>query len=343
MANNCIICFGESPSFVILNSGLTLCRDCVDKIMVCPLTKFKITTNVPNTFAINFFRIQPQFKVEDLLKSSDKIKYMNQFNEIELNDIGFLINDDDDSFILNNDEFKVFVDKCVNLECTDEYEKRIIHYVCACGNYEMLEYLVNKNVDIFCANDAGEQPIHTACMNNLEMVKYLVSRGADLHSVTGDGMHPIHFACCSEKVDNVIQIVKYLLENGADINCTNDDNCRPIHFAINMGSIELLKLFIDYGADLNCSDSYNYRIIHFACRGGDKSLELIKFLISHNVELECTDMNLWQPIHYACSTNALELVKLFISKGVDTEKKSINGKLPSDLTENVEIRKLLGR
>ena len=64
----CCIWFGELYSPIILNSGTILCADKVSK---CPETNIEI---------------QQKFTIKKLLKPSDRITYMNQFDKIELDD-----------------------------------------------------------------------------------------------------------------------------------------------------------------------------------------------------------------------------------------------------------------
>ena len=103
---------------------------------------------------------------------------MKQYDEIELINPCELFNNG--KSLLSIDEFKLFVSKCINLECTNLRGKQLIHYA---NNLELIKCLVEKGVDVNCADKNGWHPINYACIRNdntLEIVKYLVENGADI-------------------------------------------------------------------------------------------------------------------------------------------------------------------
>lgn len=235
----CCVCFGEYTPPVIINSGITLCDNCVH--IFCPSTHIEISIKLLNNFAMKFFQyspplaplapLAPSFTLNKLLKSSDKIGLMLEFDKIELDDPKNLI-DVNGKFILTTTEFKVFADRCHNLNCTNEYGKQIIHYACDANELGIVKYLVEKkDADVNCFNNCGLRPMHYICRRGdkaLELVKYLISHGADVNCADiNDGRHPIYFA--SEKGSESIELIKYLVKSGADVNCSNNYGNRPMH------------------------------------------------------------------------------------------------------------------
>jgi hypothetical protein len=127
---SCCICLGDYNSPIILNSGITVCYTCSYEINCCPLTRINLTTKITNGIIDKFFRYPLPFNMNTLMKSSNKIEYMNQYDEIKIDDT--IENND---FIMNNDEFKVLIDKCINLDYISYNERRcIMHYICEWGD-----------------------------------------------------------------------------------------------------------------------------------------------------------------------------------------------------------------
>ena len=88
---------------------------------------------------------------------SDGIAYMNQFDKIKLIDPSYLF-DLYSKPLLNIDEFKLFVSKCVNLDCVDSFRKQLIHYACIDNNLDMVKCLVENGADINVKTNDGKLP-----------------------------------------------------------------------------------------------------------------------------------------------------------------------------------------
>jgi Ankyrin repeats (3 copies) len=208
----CCICLGDIQSPVILNSGATLCGQCIYNVRRCPSNYIEITAKLPNKFATEFFRyppVPPIFSMEKLLKSPDKIAYMNQFDEIELGNPMNLINNRG-GFVLNIDEFKVFASKCIDLNRTNYDE--LFGYACIYGNLDIVKCLVVHGADVNLIDIWGHGSIYNACYcgdEALELVKFLVAHGADINCDNNGAERPIHSACYGG--DKSLGLVKYLV------------------------------------------------------------------------------------------------------------------------------------
>ena len=317
----CCVCLGECVPAIVLNSGTTICDFCATRIQYCPATYIKLLTKLPNNFAAKFFRLPPPppiFNIIELFESPNRIAYMNQFDQIILNELNTFVF----KLLLNIDDFKVFVDKCVNIDYEDIDGMRLIHYACRDNRLDMVKYLVQRGaniIDRYIDNYGSNYPIHCACINGdkaLELVKYLVEHGADVNCTDYAWWCPIHYACSRH---NAMELVKYLVAHGADVNCDDNEGCYPIHYACLGGDeeLELVKYLVAHGADVNCIDYKGCRPIHWACYGGDGSLELVKYLVAHDAYINCVNNDNRRPIHIACMKRGetLLLVKYLVEIG----------------------------
>ena len=297
MAFHCCVCLGELYQPITLNSGITICRHCVCKLRNrCPTTYINVSTKVYNNFLEKFFRFPLPFKLRELLKSSDRIAYINQFDTMELDssrDLGKIL-------LLKKDEFNLFVSKCINLNCADDIGKSLIHYT---YDLERVKQLVANGADINRGDMDNVRLIHYVCWNlgdkALELVKYLISKGANINCADKWGRYPIHYAC--ERKDVPFELIKYLIKQGADSNCINLENGRrPLHYACRKGdkALKLVEILVNHG-NVNCIDNEGRRPIHHACIGGDKSLGVVKLLVAYGADILSTDYYCYLPIYYA--------------------------------------------
>ena len=346
----CCICLDERYHTLIINSGLSICRDCLNNDNVkyyCPTTRIKITVKIPNDFTMRFFRLPPLFSIKDLSKSHDKIAYMDQFDEIDIDNFSELIGNGE--ILLNVIELKIFVSKCINLNYIDPFHREMLmKYACdEFNDLDLVKKLVEKGIDVNCVDTWGFHPIHFASKKGdkaIEIVKYLVSRGATVNCISQFGIRPIHAAC--ERGDKALELVKFLVMCGADVNCADTNKRYPIHIACKNGdkSLGLVKYLVEKGANLSCINGCGCNPMYFALKAKYKSLELVNWILEYGVNVNCSvDYYGNYPIHLACKNNAPELVKVLMMHGANPDVKSKCGELPSDLTENEEILQLLGK
>ena len=248
--SECCVCLDECITLII-NSGVSVCNACTRKLgRRCPSTRMEITIKVPNNFTREFYQYPwppPVFIMEDLLASSDKIAYMNQFDKIEIYNPDLLIKWY--VCVLNIDEFKIFAKKCINLDCPGIFGRCLIHQMSWINNLELVKILIENGADVNCTDYNRCYPIHYACMNGdkaLKLVKFLVDRGANVNCTNTNGRYPIHRAC--EQGDKALELVKFLVKNGADVNCINDFKRTPIYYVSQSLGLKLIEFLKANGA-----------------------------------------------------------------------------------------------
>ncbi|XP_064477965.1 ankyrin repeat domain-containing protein 40-like [Ornithodoros turicata] len=77
-----------------------------------------------------------------------------------------------------------------------------------------------------------------------------------------------------------------------------------------------------------------------ACYGDE---EAVKTLLERNVRINAQhDINGWTPLHWAAKRSNVNMVRYLLSQGADPSLTSAKGEAPSAITDNEEIRRLLG-
>ena len=96
----------------------------------------------------------------------------------------------------------------------------------------------------------GEQPIHLGCQKNngsLEIIEYLVNKGIDLESEDNHGQRPIHFAC---QYNGTLKMIEYLVHNGINLESATNYGWRPIHFVCSYGCYDVINFFLKRNVNL---------------------------------------------------------------------------------------------
>src|SRR5690606_29491441 len=96
---------------------------------------------------------------------------------------------------------KKFIDKIIDLEVllddpfgNHNYKLKLIHLICKYCNYEIIKYIIDKNVDLDCTGLYNWKPIHYICRyQNYKSIKYIIDKNVDLECTGLYNWKPIHF------------------------------------------------------------------------------------------------------------------------------------------------------
>jgi ankyrin repeat protein len=108
--------------------------------------------------------------------------------------------------------------------------------------------------------------------------------------------------------------------------------------AIGEGDVFLVRKLARQGADLNRLDSAGMLPLSYAIRL--KDLSMVRELLALGARVDLSD-NFGTPLHYAVLRNAPEIIAELLAHGASAAARDKNGKLPEDLTEDPEIKRLL--
>ena len=83
---------------------------------------------------------------------------------------------------------KHIIDNCLdlNVEVDAGYDftsTRLIHLFCKHGNPELIQYLIDKGVELECPDREGNYPLHLICRHSTaSMIKYIIAKGVNKKS-----------------------------------------------------------------------------------------------------------------------------------------------------------------
>ena len=88
---------------------------------------------------------------------------------------------------IENEIMKHIIDNCLDLNTQVNYvgyiSTRLIHSFCKNANDELIQYLINKGVELECPDLCGYYPLHLICVHSTySMIKYIIGKGVNTKS-----------------------------------------------------------------------------------------------------------------------------------------------------------------
>ena len=90
------------------------------------------------------------------------------------------------------------------------------------------------------------------------------------------------------------------------------------------------------GANLERKDNIGRTPLHFACM--NEHLHLVNYLLSEGANKDAQNYVGWTALHYSALKGNLDIIKSLLYMGANKNLKDKNGKKPSDIAPNDEVR-----
>lgn len=250
-----------------------------------------------------------------------------------------------------------------------------VQFVAQCGQPDMLEaLLLNPNVKpeipskdgtgilSFAALNAAPRAVleqlhpydfsskkdqlfsaftHAIVADNIESVKTLHKWGVTVNAdLNGHGHTGLHLACQY----GALQCTQWLLENGADYTYANPFGQNALEISAANKSHEQFKLLLEYtltdwDQDIDQINSRGETLMHIAARAGN--LNHVMILLMNFASISKADFNGFTALHFAVKGGHAKVVSLLMACGADFSARSASGKLPINLAEDEETRKVM--
>lgn len=129
------------------------------------------------------------------------------------------------------------------------------------------------------------------------------------------------------------QMLKVLLNHLPDarmINVINEQSRSPLHVATYYKHVECAKLLVAAGANIHLREgSFHQTCLDIAC--GKGIVELVELFLSKGMDINARDYDGYTPLHIAVYAKKTEVVKLLLEKGADKQKVTNTGLTPKQL------------
>lgn len=195
------------------------------------------------------------------------------------------------------------------------------------GNIEVMEYLLSKGAKTSIIDSHGATVLNFAASGGQQDTKVydlLISKGYDLKKgVNSEGANALLLVSASAKD---FKLIDYFVSKGLDIKSTDTKGNTAFNYAARTGNIQMLKALVEKGV------KFNDNAMLMAAQGGRgtaNTLELFNYLESLKINPSVIGSNGENVLHaIARKPNQAEIIKHFISKGVDINKADNDGNTP---------------
>ena len=145
---------------------------------------------------------------------------------------------------------------------------------------------------------------------------------------------PLHVAAILE---DVVTLEK-LIREGADLEVEDNHSETPLICAAEFGCLESCRLLLEAGATVNASAVL--RLTTFSVIWGWHQ-EVCKMLLKSGADINALDCRNRTPLHWAAKHGLLEAVEFLLAHGARTDLKDNDGKLPIDVADSEEKKRIL--
>jgi ankyrin repeat protein len=176
---------------------------------------------------------------------------------------------------------ELLIDNDANINVMDYYRNNILNLSCSYGNenYEIIEFLLKKGMDVDSYNDFGQTAFMNSCEHSkIEVAKILLKYNANINHQDDYYRTALMISCDDQNIDTTT----LLLNTGADHDLKDLDGDTALFYACNVDNsyekYEIIKLLLNYGADITTVDNNNRTLLEY----GWLDIKTVKFLLENN-------------------------------------------------------------
>lgn len=205
----------------------------------------------------------------------------------------------------------------VDVHAEDEInERNCLHEAAISGRLLVLEYALQKSVDVSRVDVYGRTPLHYACMyGRIVLAKALLEHGPSaIDSLDHDNFTPLIHAIVHHELDCAEQLLAY----GARIDPESESDHVPLNLACQYGSVMIANLLLEKQAKL-LPDAEGLYPQHLVARSG-QSPETLLMLERYGADLDQRDkLYQWTPLFHAASEGRVDCIRTLLERDVDVQ------------------------
>lgn len=231
----------------------------------------------------------------------------------------------------NKTMVEILIQLGANLNCCDDQQWTIFHYICNEGWQDLIKYYVKGNIDLNAKTATGKTPLLLAAESSHKIVVMsLIELGVDVRVSCDLKMTLLHYSCSKGWLD----IVRYLVRRGLDIEVKDFRQRTPLLLAAEKAQEEVVEYLIDCGANLEVCDRFGQRrVLHYASEHG--MVAIVESIIKKRCDLNA--QNSWgeTPLHLAMDSVNLEISACLLEAGADCNLE--NDKLMTGFSKCIQM------
>jgi len=203
-----------------------------------------------------------------------------------------------------------------------------LHLAVTSSSIEILQYFIDNGGDVNVQTTLGATPLHVSCVcgsdkaeaGNIKMVKLLLTK-ENMNNRTTSHETPLylvmsHFSTEEAALRLNEEIANFLInQEGIDLS-SQDCPQSLISLACQKGYLQVfLALLNEKDKVINFDAPGGYNCIHLAAKCN--AIEIVKILLSRGVDVDLASKKKETPLLFAINNNHLNMVKLLVESGAD--------------------------
>jgi len=207
------------------------------------------------------------------------------------------------------------------------------------GNIEIMEHLLKNGAKTNIFDDKGYSALNFAASSgqaNTKVYDLLISKGIDpKKDLDYNGANALLLVAPHDKD---FTLINYFISKGLKLDSTDKEGNTAFNYAARIGNIATLKALIAKGIKFNDNAMI---IASQGARGTSNTLELYKYLETLKINPNAIGKNGENVLHnIARKEKQADIIKHFLSKGVDVNKEDNDGNTPfmNAVSSNGEIQ-----
>lgn len=233
------------------------------------------------------------------------------------------------------------VDKKYVLDLTDHYNNNALHLAAIKGHEGTIRVLLNHGMNANLVNKAGKLAIHLYIQSskeiNPEHYHQLLShtQAENLHIRDAEGENIL----CMLVRHGMQEEALHLLERYPELMVLNEQKESLLHLAIQQNANLLYSRLMSDIPMLLRTNATHQTLLHYAAFNGRK--EAVEQLIKQAPELlNNQDYSGNTALHYAVLAGHIEISKILLEAGADTQVRNERDQLPKEITHNQQLKQL---
>jgi len=227
----------------------------------------------------------------------------------------------------------------VNIKDDDGNNPLILYCQCKDVDFDIVELLIDKGIDLFAENNLGEA-VQDCC--TLELHKKIVKK---INNSRKDNDTQLTYECKKGNLNEVKKLIDFfslgIRKPIEEINEKNNDGDTALIIACKNNNMELIEYIIENGGDVNMESDYGLTPLLIACYLNYE--EEVKYLVNKkNADQEKSDNNNNSPLNvsiYLENENIVKLLKEKIVSENNMNKYSITEFENGKSSNNIKIKK----
>jgi ankyrin repeat protein len=205
-----------------------------------------------------------------------------------------------------------------------------VHLAVTSSSMEILQLFIDNGGDVNVPTTLGATPLHVACVcgsdqaeaGNIKMVKLLLTK-ENMNNKTNSHETPLylvmaHFATEETSLRLNEEIANYLIDQeGIDLSRQPEWPQSLISLACQKGYLKVFLALLANEKDnaINFDAPGGYNCIHLAAKCN--AIDIVKILLSRGIEVDLASKKKEIPLLFAINSNHFNMVKLLVESGAD--------------------------